>query len=101
MTQAKVCRRVAVLAVALLCSLIFGPESAQAESVTWQVQSNHPNKVQIEFYSKDRDIAWPGGGEAYSLNDYDIHKFNLTCQPGERICYGAWVKGTERVTWGV
>jgi hypothetical protein len=101
MTHAKVCRRVAVLAVALLCPLIFGPASAQAESVVWQVQSNHPKKVQIEFYSKDRDIAWPGGGQAYNLNDYEIHKYNLTCRPGERICYGAWVTRTERATWGV
>jgi hypothetical protein len=97
----KLLRKAALPLLALFCCMALDPAPVQAESVVWKVQSNFPKKVQIEFYSKDSNQAWPGGGEAYGLNDYKEHTYTLNCKAGERICYGAWVTGTERVTWGV
>jgi hypothetical protein len=70
--------------------------------VTFRIQSKHPNKVQVTYYSQTRrGHAWPGGSQAYSLNDYSVHNHTLNCTPGEKICYGAWVTGSGNKYWGV
>lgn len=81
--------------------LIASSAFAQDSSLTFQMKSNHPNKVQVEFYSQNRSHAWPGGTKAYNLDDYDSHSFKLNCRSGERICYGAWVSGNQNKYWGV
>lgn len=68
---------------------------AQDSAVTFRMKSNHPNKVQVEFYSQNRNHAWPGGSKAYNLSDYEVHIFKLTCRSGEKICYGAWLSGNQ------
>jgi hypothetical protein len=95
-------RKQALSAAAIL---VFGfvaatPELGRAEdsTVSWSFRNNHPNSVQLEFYSQDRNAAWPGGGRAYVLRDYDIHTFNLNCWFGEKICYGAWSMATPANT---
>lgn len=74
---------------------------SKSDSLTFRLQSSYEYKVQIEFYSQDREFAWPGGDEAYNLDDSDVHEFPLTCQRGETICYGAWVTGNDDLYWGV
>lgn len=69
------------------------------ETLTWTFTSKHPNVVQLSFFSQDRNVAWPGGGNAYDIADWEPHTYTLTCRTGERICYGAWVKGASDY-WG-
>jgi hypothetical protein len=90
----------ALLAFAFVAA---APASAWAEdaTLTWSFRNNHPNTVQLEFYSQHRDAAWPGGGRAWVLDDYDSHTFRLNCWDGEKICYGAWVDGNASEYWGV
>ena len=90
----------AALMLALPLSGIFA-EPARAEQFTFHVQSNHPYRVQIEFYSQNRNAAWPGNNQAYTIADYDVHSYTLNCQGGEQICYGAWVEGDASQYWGV
>lgn len=103
--RAKLSRRVIVAILAFVCTWTFGPSSVQAETETWQISSSYPYLVQIEFYSKDRNVAWPGRGRAFMLDDSKTHTFSLDCRPGERICYGAWEVATGNRTgsryWGV
>ncbi len=69
--------------------------------VIFRVTSNHPNKVQISYYSQTRrGQSWPGGDQAYSLNDSLAHSHVLSCNAGEKICYGAWVTGQSSPYWG-
>ena len=68
--------------------------------MSWTFQSKDPYAVQLEFQSQHRDVAWPGGGRAYDLDDSDEHTFELRCRTGEKICYAAWVKGGNGF-WGV
>ena len=76
--------------------------AASPTQITFNMKSNHPNKVQVAFYSQTRrGYAWPGGNQAYGLNDYSVHTHTLNCTPGEKICYGAWVTGTGNKYWGV
>jgi len=77
-------------------------DSNAPNQVTFRVKSNHASKVQIAYYSQTRrGHAWPGGSQVYALNDYNVHTHTLTCVPGEKICYGAWVTGSGTKHWGV
>ncbi|MBT6118709.1 MAG: hypothetical protein HOH66_12655, partial [Rhodospirillaceae bacterium] len=48
----------------------------------------------------DRDAAWPGGGNAFILDNGEPHSLPLACDEGERVCYGAWVQGDTSISWG-
>lgn len=89
------------LVLAALVLIQYGPAKAQDSSITFYVQSLHPNIVDLEFYSQDYDVSWPGDGEVYSLSDDEVIEFPLSCQSGEQICYGAWVRGSQSSEWGV
>lgn len=90
------CRR-AVTAAALL--LIAAP--AFAADVTFVMRNDHPNAVEVELYSQDREHVWPGGNEVYYLDDGETKEIPLSCEEGENICYGAWVSGDQQTYWGV
>ncbi len=77
------------------------PVVAQAGSLTFNIKSNHENVVSVEFYSEDRNIAWPGDGKVYVIDDYQVHSYSLSCRNGEKICYGAWVRNRNTQYWGV
>ena len=57
-------RTLAALCVSILlvasCSSA-PPLPTTTETLTWTFTSNHPNQVQLSFYSQDRNAAWPGG----------------------------------------
>ena len=75
-------------------------EETEEVTLTFSVQSFHENVVSLKFYSRDRDIVWPDDEEVYLLDDSEVHEFTLACEPGEQICYGAWVRGEGETTWG-
>jgi len=74
---------------------------ASAEDITFGLKNDSDHDIQIEFYSQDRNHAWPGGDQAYNLSSGDSNSYPLTCRSGEKICYGAWVKGKSTTYWGV
>lgn len=75
---------------------------ADAQSLTWFIRSEHPNVVSVKFYSQSRrNYVWPNADEVYVLDDYETKRFSLACRPGEKICYGAWVRNRTRSFWGV
>lgn len=91
-------------ALILVMALMVGSAvsaGSKSDTVTFRLQSTYEYKVQVEFYSQDRDFAWPGGDKAYNLEDSEVHEFPLDCQRGETICYGAWVTGNDDLYWGV
>ena len=91
--------------VAALLALFGGslvlPTPAAAETMTWRVKSKYKYKVQVAFYSQDRRYEWPGGGDAYNLDDSDTHEYPIRCKEDEKICLGAWVTGNAKKYWGV
>lgn len=94
-------RRLELALLAGLVGFTWFPAISFADSMTWTITSDYEYKVQLEFYSQNRSIAWPGGDKAYNLNDYETHEFTLNCRSGEKICYGAWATGDSSVYWGV
>ncbi len=95
--------RAAALALSILLPMVWTAPSADAEeySVTFRIKNGYPYRIQLAFYSQNRNAVWPGGGEAYVLQNSRVHEFALRCRPGERICYGGWVEGNARRYWGV
>ncbi|MFQ5564891.1 MAG: hypothetical protein ACE5EU_00805 [Paracoccaceae bacterium] len=73
---------------------------ASAAELVWRFQSEHPNWVSLEFYSQDRNHVWPGGGDVYVIKDWDTHRYSLSCNYGETICFGAWVRNDSNTYWG-
>ena len=90
-----------VFAALLLAVSILMPSLASADSITWRIRSFHKNVVDVEFYSQNRRHVWPGGGKVYTLRDYESHQARISCIRGEKICFGAWVRGNPRSYWGV
>ena len=89
------------LLVGVLGGSVFHVSQPKADTLQWHVKSIYPYRVQIEFYSEDGKLAWPGHGEAFGLNDNRTHRFSLECTTGQNICYGAWVTGNSHKYWGV
>ena len=58
----------ATLAFVLVAASPGSGQAADA-TLTWSFQSNHPNRVQLEFYSQHRNAAWPGNGHVFLLGD--------------------------------
>jgi len=67
--------------------------------VTFNIECQSQYKIQLAFYSQDRNVAWPGNSRVYAINDYKTHQYKLRCNSGEKICYGAWVVGGGEY-WG-
>ena len=57
--------------------------------------------AQLQFSSQDRHWGWPDLNHSYNLYDHAVHNFNLTCQAGERICFGGWYTDGHGGVWGV
>jgi hypothetical protein len=88
-------------AAAMMLAGLLSVQSALAAEVTFMMRNNHPNAVEIELYSQDRNHVWPGDGQIYLLDDGETKQMPLSCNEGEKICYGAWIKGDQETYWGV
>lgn len=73
---------------------------ASAEDLLWRFKNDNQYVVSVELYSDQRNHVWPGGDEVYTLDDGSVRTIHISCLGGERICYGAWVRNTERASWG-
>ncbi len=92
---------VRTVAAATICaSALLGSFSAFASDVTFVMKNSHPNALEVELYSQDRDHVWPGGNQVYYLDDGETKTMPLSCEEGETICYGAWISGDKGTYWG-
>jgi hypothetical protein len=93
-----------VLAVIVALSSFWLTGTAAAQStLTFRMLSEHPDDLEVVFYSDDRKgFQWPAGRRVYELDDSDdVSRFKINCLGGEKICYGAWVADRPKVSWGV
>ncbi|SMD09685.1 hypothetical protein SAMN05880593_12117 [Rhizobium sp. RU36D] len=88
--------RIAILAA----TMVGAAMPAFAADVTFMMQNDHPNAVEVELYSQDRNHVWPGGNQVYYLDDGETKQIPLSCNQGETICYGAWIAGDRGTYWG-
>ena len=92
-------KKLLILAFAFLA--LTADASAQG-SVQITMQNDSNGHVLVRFYSRQSNHVWPAYNRAYNLpNDQERRSFNLSCRPGQHICYGAWVANAPRTIWGV
>jgi hypothetical protein len=94
-------RRAAAIIVAGSFIAPLGVVPASAGEVTFIMKNSHQFRVQVELYSQDRNHVWPGNNKVYILDDEETKRIPLSCNEGEKICYGAWVDGDASTYWGV
>lgn len=87
-------------AVVAVLALLAATATVQAAEVTFEMRNSHPNAVEVELYSQDRNHVWPGGNQVYYLDDGETKQIPLSCDDGEKICYGAWISGDKDTYWG-
>lgn len=61
----SVFRRLAIAFAIVLAAFSFSAPVG-AQSLEWRFKSEHPNVVDVELYSMNRDHTWPGGNEVYT-----------------------------------
>ena len=89
-----------LIALVLILGQVFAAGAAMAETMSWKFRSQHPNIVDVQLYAPARNLVWPANGQVWSLKDYASHNVAINCTRGDKICYGAWVRGSESSYWG-
>lgn len=84
-----------------LAAFAFLAAPAIAGDVTFVMNNQHPNAIEVQLYSQEREHVWPSAEEVYLLDDGETKTMSLSCEDGESICYGAWIQGDENTYWGV
>ncbi|MEM1389137.1 MAG: hypothetical protein AAF748_07775 [Pseudomonadota bacterium] len=76
--------------------------SAQAAELQWSFDNESNGRISIKFFSDVRDWEWPGNNQVYYVDPRDgVRTMTLSCNQGERICYGAWLDSNPNYIWGV
>jgi hypothetical protein len=96
----RIAHLAAVAAILLPLLSIAGPNTASADTMTWQIRSFSKNAVEVKFFSSNRRVIWPSATTHYDIKDYKTHSFKLNCLEGEQVCYGAGVSGNLKSYWG-
>lgn len=93
--------KVLVLCMAL-STLAISAAPSRAENMMWTFDSYVDDEIHISLYSQTKKgYEWPGGDEVYFIDPYDKGDIEISCDYGEKICYGAWRKGRHNGTyWG-
>ena len=74
---------------------------AHAADMAFFVKNLRQQSVAVELFSRDRQTVWPGDGKVFLIQPGSQKSVPISCNPGENICYGAWVNGNDKMSWGV
>jgi hypothetical protein len=88
-----------MIRLALLILLLATP--THAAEMAFFMKNQHSRAVAVELHSQSRAVRWPGGDQVYLLEKGERKSVPVICEPGETICYGAWIAGDDSVSWGV
>jgi hypothetical protein len=83
----------------LTLSLLLTAGLAEAADMGFMLGNKQSRAAVIELHGEN--TVWPGGGKVYLLAPGETRQVTISCTPGERICYGAWINGNDRIAFGV
>jgi hypothetical protein len=89
------------LAAAVLALAAPAIAPAFAADMNFYMKNQQDRGVAVVLFGQDRDVEWPGGDKAYFLDGREKKSVPVTCEAGERICYGAWINGDDTRFFGV
>lgn len=84
----------------LLPLLLLASPVAADELMTFYIKNGASRGVALELSSRTREMLWPGDDKVYFLEPGEKKSVPIQCQPGEELCYGAWVAGDTQSWWG-
>lgn len=87
--------RIVLLAAAMVAT------PASAADMAFYLRNQSAGAVAVELHSAARAYSWPGDDKVYRLDKAERKSVPISCEAGERICYGAWVVGDDRTFWGI
>ena len=75
---------------------------AHAETMDFHLKNSTGKAIQVRLFSQTRAWQWPSATTAYDQNNKKTASYPITCNPGEKVCYGAWpTKKPTSWGWGV
>ena len=84
----------------VLAGLVLSPAAARADMQIY-VRNGSGSAIAVEVFSQDRREVWPGGDQVWLFEAGQKKTVPVACEAGEHICYGAWVNGNDKMSWGV
>lgn len=75
----------------------LAPTSRSVRVINFVLTNRASFQVNLKFFSPSH--VWPSDDRAYVLNTRSPTPFRLDCEPGERICFGAFYRNSDQ-TWG-
>lgn len=87
--------------LALLGLTILGVAPVAAADMSLYVRNQRSDGVALELFSRDRDTVWPGGDKVFLIDPRARKSVPISCNQGERLCWGAWVNGNDKLSAGV
>lgn len=93
-------RRQFVAVFGLIAGMMLVSLGARAEEITFRFVSQVSSPVWVKLFSDEGQKSWPEDGRLFILADSSPQKFTVPCEPGERVCYGAWIEGDFSRYWG-
>jgi hypothetical protein len=81
-------------------ALVFA-NPAFAADMNFYMKNQQDRGVAVDLFSHDRDAVWPGDDKVYFLDSREKKSVPISCEAGERICYGAWINGDDSIFFGV
>jgi hypothetical protein len=89
----------AIFSVLLIA--LAGTEPAQSGDATFRLTNNARFSVMVKVFSQSRHWEWPATTRHWTLDDSAEHDFRLSCQDGEKMCYGGSFTTDDKTHWGV
>jgi hypothetical protein len=83
----------------LATALVLATVGAHAADMGFVLENEHTRAVAIEL--RGEETVWPGNDKVYLIDPGAIKEVTISCTPGERICYGAWINGNDAIAFGV
>jgi len=87
--------------LAVFGAMMLVSYAAYAQNFTFYMTKQYSGTISVTFYSETRNHEWPGGDQVFVMHNNQRYSFPLSCQNGEKICYGAWIRGNPDKYWGV
>jgi hypothetical protein len=94
-------RPILVVPAAILPMLAPLSAAASAAEMVWPFTNSTRYDVDVQFYAPDRNWVWPQSGRVFFVRPGRKDRFRFSCRRGERVCFGAWIRGHRSGSyWG-
>lgn len=94
--------RPTMLLLLTVCTLAGTMLPALAQSgMTFYMKNETGRAMVLELHGRESGRVWPGDDQVYLLESGERKSVLIDCHEGENICYGAWVYGNDRISFGV